>query len=76
MDEAVVEQAKELARARGTSVSAMFTNVVRSMAAGRSREIKLGPITRKATGIAKWPAGKEYKELLEEALMEKYGIKE
>jgi hypothetical protein len=76
MDESVIRQAKELAHARGTSVSAMVTNIVRSMASGRTRPIRLGPITRRATGIAKWPAGKEYRELLEEALMEKYGIKE
>jgi hypothetical protein len=76
MDEATVAKAKEIAHAQGTSVSAMVSNIVRSMATGKTRPIKIGPITRRATGIAKWPAGKEYKELLEEALMEKYGIKE
>lgn len=74
MDEAVVAKAKEIAHAQGTSVSAMVSNIVRSMATGRTRQIKLGPITRRATGLVKLPPDKDYKKLIEEALMEKYGM--
>jgi len=34
---------------------------------------RLGPLTRKATGIVKLPPGKTDRELLEEALVEKHG---
>lgn len=76
VDEAVVKQAKEIAQANGTSVSAMFSQFVRSVAAPRRRPTKIGPLTRKASGIVKLPPDKDYKELLVEALMDKYGITE
>ncbi len=38
-------------------------------------EEALGPLTRKALGLAKLPPGKSYREILEEALLEKYGFK-
>jgi hypothetical protein len=76
VDEAVVKQAKQIAQANGTSVSAMFSQFVRSMAGSRRRPTKIGPLTRKLSGIVKLPPDKDYKELLTEALMEKYGITE
>ena len=76
IDEGIVEKAKEIARANGTSVSAMFSQFVKSMDPHRPRDFKIGPLTRKATGIAKLPPGKDYKEILADALAEKYGIDE
>ena len=75
VDEAVVEKAKELAQANNTSVSAMFSRFVQAMSAPPPSSIKIGPLTRKATGLMKLPAGKDYKEILTDALLEKYGIR-
>lgn len=75
MDEAVVREAKRIAKENNTSVSAMFTRLVKSMAAGRSQPVEIGPLTRKATGLLKGvPPDRDYKELLTEALMARYGI--
>lgn len=69
----VVAQAKKLSAERGTSVSAMFTHFIRS--AGRSKGLReIGPLTRKATGLARLPRGKSDRGLLADALAEKYGI--
>lgn len=76
IDETVVEQAKQIADANKTSVSAMFSQFVQSMAGRRSRPNKIGPLTRKLSGIVKLPANKGYKELLTEALVDKYGVGE
>lgn len=73
VEEAVVEKAKQIAEANKTSVSAMFSQFVRSMTAQRSRPARIGPLTRKLSGVVKLPPGKGYKELLAEALADKYG---
>ena len=75
VDETVVQKAKEIADTHNTSVSAMFSQFVQSMAEQRTRKPKVGPLTRKLSGIVKLPPNKDYKELLAEALMDKYGIK-
>jgi len=74
VDETTIERAKEIAKANGTSVSAMFSRFVQSMDADRPKYFRIGPITRKAAGIAKLPPDKDYKEFLSDALAEKYGI--
>jgi len=76
IDEAVVDKAKQIAQANKTSVSALFSQFVQSMAGQRARRAKIGPLTRKLSGIVKLPPEKGYKELLTEALMDKYGIVE
>lgn len=73
VDEAVVEKAKQIAHANNTSVSAMFSQYVQSMSARRSRPIRIGPLTRRLSGVIKLPKGKDYKELLADALADKYG---
>ena len=76
IDETVVEKAKQIADANNTSVSAMFSRFVQSMAAPPSHGARIGPLTRKLSGIVKVPANKDYKELRAEALMDKYGMTE
>ncbi len=71
----VIEKAKHLAAANGTSVSAMFTRIVRGMAARKKSEVSIGPIARKATGIVKLPRGKSDREILTEAIVQKHGLK-
>lgn len=74
-DKDVIEKAKHLAQQRGTSVSAMFSQFVQSMAStdqGPAPRDRLGPITRKAMGLVKLPPDKPYRELIEEAIVERY----
>jgi hypothetical protein len=71
IDEAVVAKAKQIANANGTSVSAMFTQFVQSVAAPR-RAGRIGPLTRKLSGVVKLPRGRNYKDLLSDALTERY----
>jgi hypothetical protein len=72
MEEGVIRQAKRIAAEQGTSVSAMFSNMVRLMARKRGEEIGIGPLTREAMGLVDLPEGKTDRELLEEALAEEY----
>jgi hypothetical protein len=95
----VVTKARKLARARGTSISAMFANLIRALDAPPAKppphprnggsapssrklarkqplpQIPVGPLARQASGIIKLPPGKTDREVLEEALLEKYGLK-
>jgi hypothetical protein len=69
----VIGMAKKLARARGTSVSAMFSQLIRAIGEKRPREAEsIGPITRRLTGIAKSPRGKSDRQILEDAVLKKY----
>jgi hypothetical protein len=74
IEEPVVEKAKQIALSNQTSVSAMFSQFVESMAAQNVRPAKIGPLTRKLTGLIKLRSDKDYKDLVADALMEKYKI--
>lgn len=74
MKEEAIQAAKQLARQRGTSVSAMVSDYVMSATQVRRKPFKIGPITRKATGLVRLPSDKSDRELITEALMEKYGL--
>lgn len=76
MDEEVIADAKRLAAERGTSVSAMFSGLVRAMAHEKHEELEIGPKTRSLTGIISLPDGKTWHDVVAEALMEKYGIEQ
>ena len=76
VDEVVIEQAKQIAEDNGTSVSAMFTQFVRSLAGSKRSAIRPGRIARQASGLIDLPGDKDYKELISEALMERYGVTE
>lgn len=51
------------------------SRLVQAMAHRRGKKAKIGPITRRATGLVKLPPDKAERELLEEALGKKYGRK-
>lgn len=76
MDEKDIRLARRLAKEQGTSVSGMFTSILRLMAAknGNGKKDELPPITRSLTGIIKIPEGKTDRELIEEAILEKHGF--
>jgi hypothetical protein len=74
VEEEVVEQAKRIAEANQTSVSAMFSRFVQSLAAPRESRPEIGPLTRKLSGIIRLPPGKDYKDALADALEDRYRI--
>ncbi|MBM4041495.1 MAG: hypothetical protein FJ290_23585 [Planctomycetes bacterium] len=75
VDEEVVAQAKRLAKENGRSVSAMFTQYVRAMAQRRSRPVRGGYIARQALGLLHLPKDRSYRDLLVDALKERYGLR-
>ena len=75
MDEDVIRDAKRLARRNKTSVSAMFSRFIRNMANPRRMEIPADSTVARATGLISLPKGKTPRDVLTEALMEKYEIK-
>jgi len=74
-DPEVIEQAKRLAEESGTSVSALFERYIRTLARRRHGRQELGPITRQLSGVIALPRGKSDREIIADALAEKYGMK-
>jgi len=73
-DPQVIEDAHQLARRGGTSVSSMFERFVRLLARRSGARPALGPLTRKATGMIALPKGRSDRQVLEDALLEKHEI--
>jgi len=74
IEPSVVEKAKQMAEANKTSVSAMFSQFVESAATPRGRRSKIGPLTRKLSGMIELPPGRDYKTLLAEVIADKNGV--
>lgn len=77
MDEEVVATAKRIARRHKQSVSAMFSNVVKAMAAQEEPATGDAPpdsITARLTGIVRLPEGRSDRELVTEALVDRYEV--
>jgi len=55
VNEEVSKQAKELAKERGTSVSAMFSDYVRTQRQPNHRPIRPGRLALRASGLVKFP---------------------
>jgi hypothetical protein len=70
----VVARARKLAAANNTSISSMFERLIRLMSRTRASKPTVGPITRKATGLIGIPKGRTERQLLEDALLEKYDL--
>ena len=71
-DPEVVEKAKRLAKERGISVSAMFSQMIAAMGSPRQpRRRRVASITRRLRGLAKVSPEKSDRELYEEAIAEK-----
>jgi hypothetical protein len=71
-DPEVIAEAHRLAEQSGTSISSMFERFIRHLAGWKSSTVTLGPLTRKATGMIAMPKDRSDREILEEALLEKY----
>ena len=74
-DRELIEEAKKLAAEKGTSLSALFSRVLREMTRARVSRDVLAPVTRKATGLIRLPATTDDERLLEDALARKYAIR-
>ena len=75
-DAALIGEAKRLAADNHTSVSALFSRLMATMT-GRAEQEKrptLGPLTRQATGLLRLPSGRAPKDILTDALSEKYKL--
>ena len=70
----VIAEAHRLAELQGTSVSAMFSRIVRLLSRRDCERPRLGPGVKKASGLIQLPEGKSERDLLEEALAEKYEL--
>ena len=68
----VIAEAHRLAELHGTSVSAMFTRIVRLLSHQYQKRPQIGPITKKASGLIQLPDDKTERDLLDESLAEKY----
>ena len=73
--EEIITEAKRIAAKKTTSVSALFVRLFRTIDSELDPEDSLGPITLRASGIAKLPTGRTDQELLEDALYDKYGVR-
>jgi hypothetical protein len=71
-DPEVIEMAKRIARERGTSVSAIISELIRSIAAPAG-EVELPPKTRRAAGLVKLPEGVSDRKLIEDAIQARHG---
>jgi hypothetical protein len=71
----VIDEARQLAEQNGTSVSSLFERFVRLLAGQRRSVRSLGPLTRKASGMVVLPEGRGAREVLEDALLEKHGLR-
>jgi hypothetical protein len=71
----VIALAKQEAARDGTSVSRMFSAMVRARVGDRSvRSSELSPKTRSLVGTLRLPADKSYDDLRWEATKEKFGL--
>ena len=73
-DASIIDAAKRLAAARNTSVSALFSRLIESMQAEQgAADADLGLLTQRASGLVSLPEGRCDRDLLADALTEKYG---
>ncbi|MEY3227293.1 MAG: hypothetical protein RLZZ536_1912 [Planctomycetota bacterium] len=70
----VIAEAHRLAELHGTSVSAMFSRMIRLLSRLQRERPRIGPGARKASGLIRLPEGKSDRDVLEEALAEKYEL--
>ena len=68
-----IEAAKRIAAQKRTSVSALFVRLIRAADEDLAPCNALGPITQRASGIVSLPSDRSVRDLLADALDEKYG---
>ncbi|MCY2962335.1 MAG: DUF6364 family protein [Planctomycetota bacterium] len=71
--ESTIETAKRLAAENGTTVSAMFERMILLLdSKQKGRKAEIGPATRNASGLIRLVGDTNGRDVLEEALLEKY----
>ncbi len=73
VDRDLIRKAKRLAGEEGSSLSSMISRILEARLRRRDGKDRTGPLTKRATGLIRLPAGKSDREVLEDALGEKYG---
>jgi hypothetical protein len=74
-EKSIVDRAKRLAAENGTSVSSLFARLVSAMSQPTQEgNIPIGPLTQEATGLITLPRNLSERQILEDALTEKYRI--
>jgi hypothetical protein len=74
-DKEIIKRAKKLAAQNGTSVSAIFSRMIIAMTQEWKTHNPPGPLTLKATGLIHMSSSeKDEDQLLEDALVRKYGF--
>ena len=68
----VIAEAHRMARLHGTSVSAMFSRIVRLLSHRDHKPQLIGPAAKQASGLIQLPEGKSDRDVLEEALAAKH----
>ncbi len=75
-EESIVEEAKRIAREQGTSVSSLFSRWIGTLAHRKQTgAIPANSIAARARGIAQLPQGQSEKDVLADALTDKYGAR-
>ena len=72
IEENTFRQAKIYAKSKNRSVSTLVEEYLRSISDSNSNAKSATPITQALTGVIKLGENTEYKELLADALLEKY----
>ncbi len=75
LDPEVIEEARQLAKEDGTSVSSMFERFIRLLAIRRRNTGRFGPLTQKATGMISLTGKSSEQQILQDALVDKYGLR-
>lgn len=72
MEPEVIAAAKRLAKEQKTSVSNMIRQYIKAMDRMDWKSMPIGPKTLKISGIISLPADKDYRQLRDDALEERY----
>ncbi len=72
-DEDVIAAAHRIAEERGTSISALFSRFIKSLANDPS-SLKVGRMTRRASGLIELPDDTSDSEVLTDALLQKHEL--
>lgn len=73
-DKQLIRKAKRVAARSRTSVSSLFGRLIRALDERETDAKPLGPITLRATGLVRKGSRKTDRQLLEDALADKYGL--
>ena len=72
LDENVIEKAKEYAKAKNTSLSALIENYLQKITSEKKGKRKITPLVKSLSGIIDLPAEYDHKKDYADYLMRKY----